>query len=153
MLPNIKQRKGATNHDKPNRKKAAERFNPAEYTRRLLIEGVVEETRRYRLQVRARQESNPVRKREGNCTYEFSTGLSEPTVNMRRNGTRGVCRASVTKWCGCREAEARRVWMNYAPTPCYAPFHTALYMSPTPTISDRAVATALSFVEYPPMHA
>ena len=50
MLSNIKQRKDATGHDKPNRKKAAEILDPPEYTKRLLMEGIfgAEETRRYR---------------------------------------------------------------------------------------------------------
>ena len=54
MFPNIKQRKGSTNHKTPKRKKAAERFNLAEYEKRRLIEGIfgAEETRRYQLHCR-----------------------------------------------------------------------------------------------------
>ena len=53
MTPNIGQRKGAANRDKPSRMKAAV-LNGSEYRKEALIEGIfgVEESRRHQLQCR-----------------------------------------------------------------------------------------------------
>lgn len=60
MIPNIKQRKGATNRSKHNRKKAARLFNKNGYNPRAMIEGIfgAEETRRHWLYSRFIGEDN-----------------------------------------------------------------------------------------------
>ena len=60
MTPNIKQRKNATNQNKPNRRRAAQMFDKEEYRWRGLIEGIfcAEETRRHQLHCRFIREDN-----------------------------------------------------------------------------------------------
>ena len=67
MLPNIKQRKDATNRGKPYRKKAAELFDENEYKKRALIEGIfgAEEARGHQLHCRFILEENHERFSKG----------------------------------------------------------------------------------------
>ena len=67
MMPNIKQRAGAVNKDKPDRKRAAGMFDAGQYRMRALIEAIfgAEETRRHQLHCRFVREDN--RRRFGKC--------------------------------------------------------------------------------------
>ena len=67
MIPNIKQRRGATNRATPNRKKAARLFDQDEYRLRALIEGVfgAEESRRHQLHCRFVRTDNRLRFAKG----------------------------------------------------------------------------------------
>ena len=63
IVPNIKQRRNAVSRDKPNRLKAAANFDPIEYKKRAMIEGIfgAEEARNHQLHCRFLREDNRIR--------------------------------------------------------------------------------------------
>ena len=67
MIPNIKQRRGATNRTAPNRRGAAKMFDQDEYRLRALVEGIfgAEESRGRQLRCRVRPDGQPPVVRQG----------------------------------------------------------------------------------------
>ena len=63
MVPNIRQRRNAVNSDKPDRRRAAEIFDPQEYKKRPMIEGIfgAEEAKNHQLHCRFLKEENRIR--------------------------------------------------------------------------------------------
>ena len=63
MTPNIRQRKNAVNSDRSSRRRAAEIFDPQEYKKRPMIEGIfgAEEAKNHQLHCRFLKEENRIR--------------------------------------------------------------------------------------------